>query len=132
MWYTTKKICRAILLYQQPSCLVELYEPVRQVLMWTCHLKLYYRDVELCQGIWALKVAGVLFFVVYIYVHTSVLQRHFAEYLFFLSSNCQSVCIMYKIKYILNILRDILYLTMKLCFSILISSWKYHSCIVSY
>lgn len=98
-----KKLRRAILLYQQPGCLVELLEPLRKVLIWSSHLKLHYRDVELCQGIWALNGAGVLFCGIYLCSYICIAKRHFAEYLFFLSSDCQSVCIMYKIKYILNI-----------------------------
>lgn len=39
--------------------------------------------MELCQGIWALNGAGVLFFVVYIYVHTSVLQRDISLNIYF-------------------------------------------------
>lgn len=71
-----KKICRAILLYKQLSGLVEL--PVGTIgksFIVNVSFKLYYRDVELCQGIWALNRGWVLYFMIYICVHTSVSQR---------------------------------------------------------
>lgn len=82
--YNTNKLCRAILLYQQLSCLVELPVGTSDTSFnVNMSLKLYYRDVELCQGIWALNGAGVLFFVVYIYVHTSVSQRDISLNIYF-------------------------------------------------
>lgn len=62
-------------MYKQLSRLVEL--PVGTIGMSfnvNMSLKLYYRDVELCQGMWAINM-GVGAFLHDIYVHTSVSQR---------------------------------------------------------
>lgn len=71
-----KKIRRAILLYKQISGVVEL--PVGTIVRSfnvNVSFESYYRDMESCQGIWALNMGRVLYFMVYIYVHTSVSQR---------------------------------------------------------
>lgn len=91
-----------------------LQEPLSEVLMCTCHS-------NHITGIWnRVRVYGRLLHDIYLCSHICIAKRrHFTEDLFFLSSNCQSVCIMYKIKYILNIFRDILYLAMTFYFSTL-------------
>lgn len=88
--YNTNKLCRAILLYQQLSCLVELPVGTSDTSFnVNMSLKLYYRDVELCQGIWALNGSGVLFLRgIYLCPYICIAKRHFTEYLFLLSSNC--------------------------------------------
>lgn len=127
-----KKLRRAILLYQQPGCLVELLEPLRKVLIWSSHLKLHYRDVELCQGIWALNGAGVLFlWYISVFIHLYC-KETFRWIFIFLIIRLPISLHNVQNKVYFKYLRDILYLTMKLCFSILISCWKYHRCIVSY
>ncbi len=67
---------RAILLYKQLSGVVEL--PVGTIVRSfnvNVSFKSYYRDMESCQGIWALNRGWVLYFMIYIYVHTSVSQK---------------------------------------------------------
>lgn len=79
-----KKVSRAILLYKQLSGVVELCVGT-MVRSFNVNLsfKLYYRDMESCQGIWVFNRGWVLYFMIYIYVHTSVSQRDISRNIYF-------------------------------------------------
>lgn len=72
------------MLYKQLSGLVEL--PVGTIvrsLNVNVSFKSYYRDMDSCQGIWALNRGWVLYFMIYIYVHTSVSQRDISRNIYY-------------------------------------------------